>query len=229
MGRFVCLLRLCLLSICLTAFCVVASAGVIVNVSNGNGVYGPYVNNSQAIQLYWTQSQKFEDVSISVPLFWGNDSYAFDINAYLTSTSGPGTSPPPIASASFSAPASTTPIEALLFSDLTLGPGTYYLTLYGSQPSGPVWLGIEPNYGPSIVETAPGVTVSNSFGSDGGALDSSYAPASIFFLDGTATDGISYQDVTVTGTTVPEPPTWWLTVSAAAILICFRKIWRIRV
>jgi hypothetical protein len=229
MGRFVCLLRLCLLFICLAAFCVVASADVIVDVSNGNVPFGPDVTNSQAVQLYWTQSQKFEDVSISVPLFWGNDSYAFDINAYLTSTSGPGTSPPPIASASFSAPASTAPIEALLFSDLILDPGAYYLTLYGSQPSGPIWLGVQPAFGPSVIETAPGVTISNAFVSNGGDLDANYAPASTFFLNGNLIDtGTSYQDVTVTGTAVPEPPTWWLTVSAAAILIWFRKIWRIR-
>jgi hypothetical protein len=229
MGRFFYLLRLCLLSICLAAFCVVASAEVIVDVSNGNLPYGPNVLNSQAVQLYWTQSQEFEDVSISVPLFWDN-SEAFDITAYLTSTSGPGTSPPPIASASFSAPGSTAPIEALLFSGLTLDPGTYYLTLFGSQPSGPIWLGVQPSVGPSVIITAPGVTISNAFASNGGDLDANYAPASIFFLNGNLIDsGTSYQDVTVTGTVaVPEPPTWWLTVSGAAILIWFRKIWRIR-
>ena len=228
MGRSFYLLRLCLLSICLAAFCVVASAEVIVDVSNGYLQQGPNVDNLDAIQLYWTQSQEFEDVSISVPLFSAN-SAAFDINAYLTSTSGPGTSPPPIAGTSFSAAGSTAPIEALLFSGLTLGPGTYYLTLYGSQPSGPIWLGVQPNAGPSVITTAPGVTISNAFASNGGDLNANYAPASTFLLNGNLIDsGTSYQDVTVTGSAVPEPSTWWLTVSGGAILIWFRKIWRIR-
>jgi hypothetical protein len=40
--------------------------------------------------------------------------------------------------------------------------------------------------------------------------------------------GYSYLDVTVTGTVVPEPPTWWLMASAVATLIWCRKSWRIR-
>jgi hypothetical protein len=238
MRRFFYLLCLCVLSVCLAAFCVVASAETIVNVSSVHiGNFGPEVYSGQAIQLYWTQSQEFEDVSISVPLLSPtislgslNPSAPLDVNAYLTSTSGPGTLSPPVASASFSAPASVIPVDALLFSDLTLDPGTYYLTLYSSQPSGPLWLPVVPNVGPPpVITTAPGVTISNAFASDGGGLDANYAPASTFFLDGNLINsGYSYLDVTVTGTAVPEPPTWWLMASAVAILIWCRKSWRIR-
>ena len=106
------------------------------------------------------------------------------------------------------------------------------MTVYGDEPSGPIWLGVEPSFGPSVVTTAPGVTISNAFASDGGDFDANYPPASTFFLNGNLIDtGTSYQDVTITGTpvatVVPEPSTWWLTASVAAILIRFRRVWRI--
>jgi hypothetical protein len=220
-------LRLRRLSTCLAAFCVVASAGVIVDVSSETPCCGPFVYSGSALQIYWIQSREFDDVSISIPLLLASNNAAFDITAYLTTTAGPGTSPPPVASASLSGVASTTTIEVLLFSGLTLDPGTYYLTVSGPQPNplvSPVWIGVVPLDPTLAITTAPGVTISNAFGSDGGDLDASYPPASTFFLNGNLIDsGISYEDITVTGTPVPEPPTWWLTVGAAVILVWSEK------
>jgi hypothetical protein len=44
-------------------------------------------------------------------------------------------------------------------------------------------------------------------------------PGESFFLDGNSNNGFLYQDVTVTGNAVPEPPICPLMVSAAVILI----------
>jgi hypothetical protein len=211
-------------SVCLVILSWAAAADVIVDVSSASPCCGPFVNAEQAIQISWTQSQPYGDVSISVPLLW-TDAAPLDINAYLTTTSGPGTSPPPLASSSFTATGSSTPIDALLFSGLTLDAGTYYLTLYGADPTGPVWVGVEPTDSTLSITTASGVMISNAYQANGSILDTAYAPASSFILNGNLIDtGTSYQDVAITGTVVPEPAAWPLTVGAGMILLFARKL-----
>jgi hypothetical protein len=212
---------------CLILFSVISAADVIVDVSSSNLCCGPFVNAEQAIQIYWTQPQAYDNISISVPLLW-TDITSFDINAYLTTSTGPGTSPPPLASSSFSATGSSTPIDATLFSGLTLDAGTYYLTLYGADPTGPIWVGVQPTDSTLSITTAPGVTISNAYQTNGSILDAVYAPASSFFLNGDLiSTGTSYQDVTITGAVVPEPgPTWPLTAGAGIILLFSKKLRR---
>jgi len=126
MGRFFLPLRFCLLSICLAALCEVASADAIVEVSSGDLPYGPYLTNSQAVQIYWTQSQGFDDVTISIPLLSLSDNEPLGISYFFTYTSGPGASPTLIAAGGFEALSSTGYHDFVLLSGLDLGSGTYY-------------------------------------------------------------------------------------------------------
>ena len=58
-------------------------------IETGVGANGPSVNGDQFESQGWTQTQTYEDVSISVALFSWLPGATFDITAYLTDELGP--------------------------------------------------------------------------------------------------------------------------------------------
>jgi hypothetical protein len=96
----------------------------------GAGANGPSVNAAQFELQGWTQPQTYDDVSISVALFSWTPGATFDITAYLTNGIGPSAPSFALATTSFSGETPDSNAQNfLLFSGLTLGPGTYYLIL----------------------------------------------------------------------------------------------------
>jgi hypothetical protein len=97
--------------------------------------------NSNVVAASWTQAASFSDVTIDASL--ATDLATFQTGtAYLMSAIGPGTTPASevVAPAGFAAPFVAQPNGpvplTVLFSGLSLGPGTYYLVLsapFGNQ------------------------------------------------------------------------------------------------
>ena len=164
-----------LVFLALTMACHAAQAGTIASISDlfslggGPSIFShfPPPNDTLDGQFgieSWTQSQTYTNVLITATLsLWLPSNGAYHGAAYLTNSTGPGTTTA-IASASFTG-ANTSPQIVQLFSGLTLGPGTYYLTLagldlaVGGQP-GYIWGTGGPIDGALFQSvTAPGVTI----------------------------------------------------------------------
>lgn len=186
-------------------------------IETGVGVAGPSVNAGQFESQGWTQEKTYDDASISVDLFSWTPGSTFDITAYLTNAVGPLATGPAIASTSFSGETpGSNPETFLLFSGLTLGPGTYFLTLSstdsdGAEP-GALWPTECPSGCPKTLDS--GVTllseyfVNLSFGIE----DSPYAPASSFMTAQNSVLNFSLTDAPGQ-MNIPEPGTF----SAATI------------
>ncbi len=135
---------------------------------------------SQILMASWTSSVAFENVSIFAEL--GADNSSASLTAFLTNAVGPGTTDAnQIASVTLTPPFLDSP-GVLLFSGLSLGPGTYFLVLSGpaTETSFSYWY----EYNLPTVSTAAGVSA-GSFGMANVADPSStpnktYAPASTF-------------------------------------------------
>jgi hypothetical protein len=148
------------------------------------------VDHGQTLGVTWTQNGVFAGVAIFATISLGPDA-GF---AYLTNQIGPGTTAAnEIASAPFTFPA--TAIETLLLTGLTLGPGTYYLTLTATNGGSAGWWGTNAQ----TVTTAPGATLSSDYDT---FTPATYPPATNF--NTTATTNLLFK---VTGTPVPEPST----------------------
>jgi hypothetical protein len=94
-----------LISCCLLATMASASvvkADTIVDVTSGSNCCGSAANATSALQMSFTTSQEFRDVTIALPWFSFVNDVPFHINAFFTTASGPGTIPPPLDSSSFS-------------------------------------------------------------------------------------------------------------------------------
>ena len=95
--------------------------------------------NGVVVKREWTQTRGYTNVTISAAL-QTFDARFTPITAYLTTQAGPGTTVAnQIGSCSVSAPVVVTGTTSLttLFTGLTLGPGTYHLTLAGDPNSPP--------------------------------------------------------------------------------------------
>lgn len=159
---------------------------------------------SNVVATSWTQSGTFAKVTIDALLFSSDASFRSG-TAYLMSAIGPGTTSASeiVAPVEFTAPLSSggqsIPLT-VLFSGLTLGPGTYYLVI--SAPSGnetdgsPLGWQI-PNH--PVDSVAPSAMLGGTFEANNTfSPPMSFSPASTFFLSG---DQLIYQ---VTANT-PEP------------------------
>lgn len=157
----------------------------------------------QTLGVKWTQTSAFTGVSIFATLALGPDA-GF---AYLTTKTGPGTTvADQVAGAPFVFPATTT--EMPLFTGLTLGPATYYLTLTTTNNGSAGWWGT-PNA--QTVTTAPGVTLSPDYDT---FTPAAYPPATSFFSP-TGTNLL----FRVTGVAVvPEPSTLAALLTGAALM-----------
>ena len=166
---------------------------------------------TQAGCVSWTSTTAFTSLSITARLTGFVQTGATG-TAYLTTKIGSGTTAAnQIASGTFTFPSSGS--DTVLFSNLTLGPGTFFLTLAAPQANNS-WLGGDAvNRVPPI--TGPGVAFAGQYSSDTRA---SYAPASIF----SAISGNSPLLFTVTGTAVPEPQLSALLFVGAGVLLAQR-------
>ena len=79
-----------------------AEASTMVSVTSASSFPGAGVNINSANQISWTQSGTYQNIAIQIPLYSGTPNEAFHVTAYLTTGSGPGTLPPPLATSTFS-------------------------------------------------------------------------------------------------------------------------------
>jgi hypothetical protein len=157
--------------------------------------------HGQTLGVTWTQNSVFSGVSIFATIALGPDAGY----AYLTNQTGPGTTAAnEIASGPFAFPATTT--ETLLFTGLTLGSGTYYLTLTVTNPGSAGWWGTNTQ----TVTTAPGVTLHSDYDT---FTPSAYPPATSFFTP--TTTNLLFR---VTGIAVPEPSTLASLLTGAGLI-----------
>jgi hypothetical protein len=132
----------------------------------------------------WTQSSTYSNIRITASFFNFTPSSpgaAATGTAYLTTQIGSGTT---VAQQIASVPVavtSTAPVTVTLFSGLTLGPGTYYLSVNPNSavraPDNLTWAGIFSGGG-ATVTTAPGVTANEN--TDVPSTPAAYPPASTF-------------------------------------------------
>jgi hypothetical protein len=199
-----------------------AEAITIIDVgSAGSDLAGPAVQSAQYVQESWTQTYAYEDVTVSVVLFSFTPDVPFHVSAFLTTNTGASATPPALATTSFTA-VTNVGKSFLLFSGLTLGAGTYYLTLSGTDVgpfAGAIWEDDLENFGgPSVLDS--GVTLAapafcTVIRDIGCTPDVVYPPASSF-----SQNGFPSPDFTVTGT--PEPSTLTMVLSAMAGCLFWR-------
>lgn len=196
-------------------------------IETGVGVNGPSVNAGQFESQGWTQEKTYHDASISVALLSWTPGAMFSITAYLTNAIGPLATSPAIATTSFSGETSdSNPETFLLFTGLTLEPGTYFLTLAstdsaGEEP-GALWP-IECPFGcPLTVDSGVTLLSENFVNFSYGVEDSTYAPESSFMtaqnsvLNFTLTDAPGLLNI-------PEPETFSAAVVGMAALLAGMK------
>lgn len=166
----------------------------------------------------WTQSASVTDGSISVGV-QGADPSGGPINFYLTTAIGSSaTLSNLVAFTSIQVPFVTTTVTP--FTNLSLGPGTYYLVMADynstSQVNGAAW-----TYwaGDSNIQTAPGFTVGGPI--EAASSLSMFAPASNFTQDEYDLRGVLSLTGTVSQTTTHQAPDIdpSTTASAATLLL----------
>jgi hypothetical protein len=169
----------------------------------------------------WTDSAAESNIQILVNV----DGFASDasITAYLTNQIGPGTTAAlnQIASVTF------TPVgafqNAILFSGLSLAPGSYYVTLTGNSSNDQGWSFVNSGVDP-IVE-APSVSTPTSglvnvIPGNSHGVAAAYAPASNFF---STTFEINSFGLSMLVQTTPEPGTLLLMGLGFAGLVLGRR------
>ena len=158
------------------------------------------IQSNQVLGVTWTQNSVFSGVSIFATIGLGPDP-GF---AYLTNQIGPGTTAAAneIASGPFAFPATST--ETLLFTGLTLSPGTYYLTLTTTSGHSAGWYGTNA----PTVTAAPGVTLHSDYDT---FTPAPYPPATNF--NTTATTNLLFKV-----TAVPEPSAVALFLIGVAVI-----------
>lgn len=121
----------------------------------------------------WTQTGAFSGVTIKANLFSAGGTASG--TAFLTTQIGPGTTTGQQIATTAITLSNTTPAPFTLFSGLTLGPGTYYVTI--QNLSSLDWQCC----GTVTTTTAPGVTANNDAQF---SVLNPFAPASTFFNKG---------------------------------------------
>jgi hypothetical protein len=196
-------------------------------IETGVGVNGPSVNAGQFESQGWTQTEAYDEASISVALYSWTPGSEFNITAYLTNTIGPLATSPAIATTSFSGETSdSTPQTFVLFSGLTLGPGTYFLTLSssdndGAEP-GALWP-TECAVGcPKALDSGVTLLSENFVNLSFGVEDSLYAPESSFMTAQNSALNFSLTDAPGL-LNMPEPGTFSAAIlGIAGLLAGFR-------
>lgn len=192
-----------------------AAANTIIN--TGTGTLGPAVYAQQYEEQGWTQTQSYTNVSISVALYSWTPGQTFDIQAYLTTAIGSGTTTA-LATDSFSSSTpNSTPVTYLLFSGLTLPAGSYYLTLAstdstGSNP-GALWPYECFSGCPLTLDTGVALLTQGFANPSSGSENPTFPPASTFATGSTPVN------LTVTGAPpAPEPASMLLLAAGLGAL-----------
>lgn len=178
----------------------------------GRDSTGPAARKDGFCIASWTQTRPYFDVSITARLFSAEPDSGV---AYLTTRIGPGaTLADQIASASFLFPPEHHyPADVLVFSGLTLAPGTYYLIIAGGSTYHAGWYSTDqPTVTTDVGVTQHGAAVVYDFNL------ATYLPASVH------TPEPSYHNIySVTGTAVPEPSGIAFIVGAGFGYALFRR------
>jgi hypothetical protein len=165
------------------------------------GVGGP---TNQFLAVSWTQTSTFADVVISA-LIGTNDPSVDQGTAWLTQSIGPGTMPgSEVAQSTVTFPSFGSG-STMLFTGVTLTPGTWYLVL--SAPSSTLSLGWW--NGNSTPLTGAGVTMGQTLLTAAQFANAAYAPGSNFI--GQYPSLAFSVDGREAPTTVPEPASLMLT------------------
>jgi len=206
-----------------------AQATTILSVSGPNSgeIAVQLFFNQQASAVGFLTSIDYINVDISISLTSFSAVGEWDLDSYITTQIGPGTTiADEIANASqhvsipsspFSPPLLITPYT--LFSGLTLPAGTYYLTVRGTYVSGGSagWIA-SPNADLNVVaDTGASIVAANL----GGIVIDPYPPASLFLDSSSGTNGSGLW-FTVTGDAVegvPEPYTIALCFGGLLVLV----------
>lgn len=140
----------------------------------------------QGYRVGWTQADNYGAVSVAATLSSGGAAGQTG-RAYLTTQIGPGTTATnEVASTSFSFPLE--PTNVVLFQNLSLPAGAYYLSIIGdSQSWGSCWN----SFIATNATTAPDVTCLGCFGTGGTISD--YFPASPVYADNPVPPGIDVE------------------------------------
>ncbi len=191
-----------------------ASAGTIVDLSPNTDSYRIGGVNQQVEGMTWTQSGSYTGVNISA--FVGatvGGPLTFD--AYLSDATGPSAG-----AALYSATGLTAPVvssgftSVLLFNNLTLGAGTYYLTLYSTDADS----GHNIRWATGSVNSSDTVAT-NISGSFANALPGNGTPDTTDPWKSTFLEG---SNLAFTVTSVPEPSTFGL-LSLGGIGLAIRR------
>jgi hypothetical protein len=182
------------------------------------------IDSSSVVSTSWSESKAYTGVAIAVLVDSANVGQTPTADAYLTTRIGPGTTAmDEIAHTQFTVPGqlpvcspNSCGAMVTLFSDLSLDPGNYFLTMGPDAISNGV-VGWFPALNPTVVEDTGVSEGASSFAS----AVASYPPASAFGVYPFA------MNFTVTGTTatpVPEPATATLIGFGALFLLLSRRI-----
>jgi len=172
-------------------------------------------SNSAFLAVSWTQTGTFDDVKIQAPLESDTPNFATG-TAYLSNKLGSGAGNGNVLD-TFSISTNNNDPSTLitLFTGLTLGPGTYFLSI---QESGSLfWI----DAGSAVKTLASGVTQGSDFNSSGtiGA-----PPISTSFVDVTTFQPLfEVSGVPVTSTATPEPSTIVFLVGGLGSIVFGRR------
>jgi hypothetical protein len=180
------------------------------------GGAGWVIASYQSVVASWTVSLNTPNVSIAVPLWSSGRGLADGGTAFLASSAPEFRTLSTQYAFPVVPPDGTSATQFIgLFDNLTLSPGTYYLTLTSAvQDMAEVWMNFLPS---GTIQTAPGVTVGSTYlgvSSDGPYLGQPSSQSR--FRDVTAFGGVGLR---VTGdpfggdpviSAAPEPPTYAL-------------------
>ena len=198
-----------ILFLTLTIFAGIGSAGVIYQAAPPSGIINGGLNSPG--YATWTQSATYSSVVISATLYAEGTTPALRSETfYLTDKVGPETTQAAdeIASVTITLPGTgTAPVDTVIFSGLTLGPGTYYLVKGPVTPGGTDGVGWSLNFSPGPVYTYGSfVGATPTFGPDG-YINGGSAP---YIPAGTLGSYGSQGAILLSVTNTPEPATFGL-------------------
>jgi hypothetical protein len=212
-SRKIIVVALPLLFALLSVLPVYADSILISQTGPGTGAWGIDAVESNAVS--WSEISAHPSVTVSANLIGD-----FSGTAYLTSRIGQGTTLADVIETSlFTVASANTHVWIDLFTDVHLGPGTFYLVLGSPAINGGGWS----NTFAPILTTAPGITYNGSYASVNGLNNLAFFPASTFTNAGDiAVQPFQFQVVAELPRSVPEPNSFLLLSFGLLALLAVR-------